>query len=188
MRRAILGFEGILIFSLVEAEAWLLDNNAAKLEFFEHVGTRIFSCLGLFMLNFLRFSVAIRLLLDLVMISLGIICRRISFVLRDPLILLDALLASIWACTPAHYVRERFALLGPALLLIGVHVHMRTLYPIATDISLASTILLIGSQADRADAGAAVAHDSHHLLLDLIRLILVEGARWWCLSLLLGSI
>jgi len=117
--------------------------------------------------------VAIRLLLDLV-INLRIICRCTSFVLRDSLILFDAFLASIRPCTPAHYVRERFALLGPALLLVGVHVHMRTLYPVAADISLAS-ILMIGSQAYRSDDGYAIAYD--HLLIYLIRLILMERAR-----------
>ena len=75
-----------------------------------------------------------------------IICRGTWFVLRDSLILFDAFLASIRPCTPAHYVSERFAFLGPALLLVGIHVHMRTLYPVAADISLAS-ILMIRSKA-----------------------------------------
>lgn len=120
-----------------------------------------------------RLLIAIRLLLDLV-INLGIICRCTWLALRDSLILFDAFLASIRPCTPAHYVRERFAFLGPALLLVGVHVHMRTLYPVAADISLAS-ILVIGTQADRADSGCAIAYD--HLLIYLIRLILMERAR-----------
>jgi len=120
-----------------------------------------------------RLLIAIRLLLDLV-INLRIVCRGTWFVLRDPLILFDAFLASIRPCTPAHYVRQHFAFLGPALLLIGVHIHMRTLYPVATDISLAS-ILMIGSQAVRANSGHAIAYD--HLLIYLIRLILMERAR-----------
>ena len=120
-----------------------------------------------------RLLIAIRLLLDLV-INLRIICRCTWFVLRDPLILFDTFLASIRPSTPAHYVREGFAFLWPALLLVGVHVHMRTLYPVAADISLAS-ILMIGSQAVRANSGHAIAHD--HLLIYLIRLILMERAR-----------
>jgi hypothetical protein len=62
---------------------------------------------------------------------------------------------------------------------------MRTLYPVAADISLAS-ILLIGSQAGRADAAAYIAHD--HRLIYLIRLILMERARRGCLFFILGTI
>ena len=128
--------------------------------------------------------IAIRLLLDLV-ISLGIICWCTRFFLRGTLILFDTFLAPIWACTPAHYVCERFAFLGPALLLIRIHVDMRTLYPVTANISLAP-ILLIGSQAGRADSGAAIAHN--YRLIYLIRLILRERARRWGLFFILGTI